>query len=131
MISQVSYDARHSQNDDKCLQISEHLSLIPESCIYTHTHKTTEDMCVHTPPHTPNAVSNRKAALCGLGEVVVASGLLQVASNQLLPLSNPRSLPTVTNVHASLLPLLKLLHFRSLFVITSLLFNPGDSRLPL
>jgi len=77
-----------------------------------------------------NVVSDWNAALWGLGEVVVASGLLLVVSNWLLPLLILRSLPTVTNVHASLLPLLKLLGFKSLFVITSSLFNPGDGHLP-
>lgn len=41
----------------------------------------------------PNAVSDGKAALCGLGEVVVASGLLLVVSNHLLPLSTQGLFP--------------------------------------
>lgn len=95
--------------------------------LHTHTLQQRGDVCTSA---FLNVVSNRKAALCGLGEVVMASGLLLVASNQLLPLSTPRSFPTVTNVCASLLPFLKLLNFQSLFAITSLLFNPGDGHLP-
>lgn len=72
-------------------------SIIPviiTSCNYTDTH----DMCVQAP--LPMAADG-KAALCDLGEVLVASGLLLPPPNRLLTLSTPRSLPTVINVRAS------------------------------
>lgn len=49
--------------------------------MHTHTHRG----CVYNP--LLNAAPDRKAVLCNVGEVVVASGLLLVVLNQLLPLS--------------------------------------------
>lgn len=47
-----------------------------------HGHMQTLGLCVYS--RLLSAVSDGKIALYGLGEVVVASGLLLVASNQLL-----------------------------------------------
>lgn len=112
-------DQTLTKNGDKCLHVPEHLPLISESFNYT---------CAQTCRGQVCTALSEYDVLGGPGEFLLASGPLLVASNQLWPLSAPRSLPVVTNIHAALLPLLKL-HFQSLLWSLPWLFNLDDGRL--